>query len=637
MEFRSSKSTINTPSKHFSKYFGLFLILLFQVVFCSVDIKNFSEPMTENSGTDVEQWENMSYYVAEHISFKPFPQLQLTNNDYFYPYGSTHVFQGWFLEGNYVYAFFYKLYGNGPWLNYYYAFSVLFSALSIFFLVGYFWNYQRATLVALLVTYLNFHAINRYPHHFAYCIIHWTTISIFLDFILIKKFLQKELISLRLVLFKIMIMTLALGLDLSYILGFALSSFFFSMVFITILCFKKSNHEYLKTIFQTWHKTYRSTIGINLLMIGITLTAFWLYVPIILQVFKTIKTFHFANPFAGGHAWTLPLRLLFPYFPFFNATFNPFQEAFRDMPEGMGAMSPGLFCLAIGILGFSFSNKSSRFIMIPFGVFFVLSVFNHPLRVPTLQWLPWCMLYRIPTRFTMLIPIFCSFLFLLGDYKTLSQKTGFFLISIISVIGILEIYTVYKVRYERPAYHYTESFSPYMKYVEQQKGEAVLDWPFCTVGGNGIGNEEGLCPIYNKSSSVHTFRRFHHKKVMGHYYGRLHPSLIQPLVDAGWGKMAEADSKVWNLSTQLTNNFTPSQWEFFTEFFKLNDFVGINLYIDLIPKSQQIEFYRRFGKPVRQTTVPIAGRVVFIPKPKQWLSKVNLERGKKIQFPCGCK
>ncbi len=637
MEFRNLKLTTNTQSNNYAKYLGLFLILIFQVLFCSIDIKNFSEPLTENSGTDVEQWENMSYYVAEHISFKPYPQLQLTNNDYFYPYGSTHVFQGWFLEGNYFYAFFYKLFGNGPWLNYYYALSVLFAALSIFFLVGYFWNYQRATLVALLVTYLNFHAINRYPQHFAYCIIHWTTISIFLDFIILRKFIHKEFISLRLILFKIMIMTLALGLDLSYILGFALSSFFFSGIYILILCLKKSNQAYIKKIFKTWIETTKLRFGLNSLMIGTTLLALWLYVPIILQVFKTIRTFHFDNPFAGGHAWSFPLRLVFPYFPFFNATLNPLQENFHDMPEGMGAMSPGLFCLAIGLLGSIYSKKIDKRVIIPFAVFSILSIFNHPIHIKTLQWLPWCMLYRIPSRFTMLIPIFCSFMFLMGDYEKINLLKLKIIIAVIGVIGLLEIYTVFKVRYDRPAYHYAESFKPYMNFVSQQKGEAVLDWPFCVVGGNGIGNEEGLCPIYNKSSSVHTFKRFHHKKVIGHYYGRLHPLLIKPFVDAGWGQLPVADTKIWNLSTRLVNQFTPQQWKFFTEFFKSNDFAGINLYIDLIPRSEQSEFYRRFGKPVRQTIVPIAGNVVFIPKPKQWFSEVNLKKGKEIKFPCGCK
>lgn len=637
MEFKNLKLTTNTQSNNYAKYLGLFLIIIFQVLFCSLDIKNFSEPLTENTGTDVEQWENMSYYVAEHISFKPYPQLQLTNNDYFYPYGSTHVFQGWFLEGNYIYTIFYKLFGNGPWLNYYYALSVLFAALSIFFLVGYFWSYQRATLVSLLVTYLNFHAINRYPHHFAYCIIHWTTISIFLDFIILRKFIHKEFISLRLVLFKIMIMTLALGLDLSYILGFALSSFFFCGIYILFLCVKKFNQTYVTTIFKTWIETTKLRFCLNSIMIGTTLLALWLYVPIILQVFKTIRTFHFDNPFAGGHAWSFPLRLFFPYFPFFNATFNPLQEIFHDMPEGMGAMSPGLFCLAIGLIGFIYSNKIDKRIMLPFGIFFVLSIFNHPIHIPTLQWLPWCMLYRIPSRFTMLIPFFCSFMFLMGDYEKINLLKFKIIIAFIGVIGLLEIYTVFKVRYDRPAYHYAETFKPYMKFVSQQKGEAVLDWPFCVVGGNDIGNDEGICPIYNKSSSVHTFRRFHHKKVIGHYYGRLHPSLIKPFVDAGWGQLPVADTKVWNLSTRLVNQFTPQQWEFLTEFFKSNDFAGINLYIDLIPKSEQAEFYRRFGKPVRQTIVPIAGNVVFIPKSKQWFPEVNLKKGKEIKFPCGCK
>ncbi|CAH0995249.1 hypothetical protein EMA8858_01369 [Emticicia aquatica] len=637
MDFNNLGSRVYNLSNKSYKYLGIFIIVTFQVLFCSIDIKNFKDPLSEDSGTDVEQWENMSYYVAKHVHFLPYPQIELTNNDYFYPYGNTHAFQGWFLEGNFFYAFLYNNLGYGPWLNYYYAFSVFFTALSIFFLVGYFWNYQRALIVALLVSFLNFHAIDRYPHHFAYAIHHWTTISIFLDFIILKKISYKEIISLRLILFKVTIMALALGLDLSYILGFALSSFFFCAVYFLFLSFKTENQRYFKELVVGWKNQIKQKNWLNYFLIGTSLLAIWLYVPIILGIFKTIRAFHFDNPFAGGHAWSMPIRLLFPYFPFLNATFNPLQDFFHDMPEGLGAMSPGLLCLSIGLVGLCYSNIKDKKIMIPFGIFFVLSVLNHPILMPTLQWLPWCMLYRIPSRFTMIIPLFCSFMFLLGNYKEIKFQKLLTIFLVIFAIGTLEIFTVFKVRFNRPAYYYAASFRPYMDYVKNQPGEAVLDWPFCVIGGNGVGNTEGLCPIYNKSSGVHSLKRFHQKKVVGHYYGRLHPSQIKSFVDAGWGKMSEPDSHIWNESTQLIKNLTPEQWEFFTDFFKFNDFAGINLYIDLIPKTEQQEFFRRFGNPTKSTVVPIAGNVVFIPKPKSWFALVNLQKGKKIKFPCGCK
>ncbi|AFK05050.1 hypothetical protein Emtol_3924 [Emticicia oligotrophica DSM 17448] len=618
-------------------FLGLLVIFLCQLSFCFLEIKNFTEPLTENSGTDVEQWENMSYYLAEHLFFKPYPQLNLTNNDYFYPYGGTHVFQGWFLEGNYFYAFFYNNFGNGPWLNYYYALSILFAALSIFFLVGYYWDFKKSLLVSILVTYLNFHAINRYPHHLAYCIIHWTTISIFLDYIIFKKFINKEPISTRLLIFKVMIMCLALGQDLSYILGFSLSSFFFVAITILGYCIKKDYRAYFIDVLKKGVKDFNKNMFINASMILVSFIALFFYLPIIIQVFTTIRKFHFDNPFSGGHGWNLPLRIFLPYFPNFSALNNPFQGLFNDMPEGMGSMSPGIFCLLIGLFGYLFSKKKERLLILPFAIFFLLSIINHPINIPTLQWLPWCMLYRIPSRFTMIIPFFCSFLLLGADLKKNQIKKHIYWIGLLTIIGFLEVFTVYKARFERPIYHFDSNFNAYMNYVKKLPGEAVLDWPFCVIGGNGIGNDEGLCPIYNKTSGVHALKRFHHKKVIGYYFGRLHPTLIKPFVDAGWGKMSVPDNKIWNQSTKITNKFTPEQWSFFTQFYQFNDFAGINLYIDLIPESEKEEFYKRFGKPVMQTTVPIAGRVVFLKKPQEWFIKEDTIKGKQLKFQCDCK
>ncbi|WP_337043359.1 hypothetical protein [Emticicia sp. 17c] len=618
-----------------AKFLGLALILIFQVWFCCFDIKNFREPLSDYWSTDTEQWENMSYYLAKHLSFPGYPKLELTNNDHFYPYGSNHAFQGWFLEGNYFYTLCYNWWGSGPWLNIYYALSVLINALGVFFLIGYFFNYQRAILVALLVSFLNFHALNRYPAHFAYSIIHWATISIFLDFIIVRKFVYKEFISLRLILFKIMIMSLALGLDLAYILGFALNSFFFSGLFLLLLCIKKQYRIYLQGIVRHWYHEVQPQKTLLVAMLLITGIAWWLYVPVIWQVFSAVRQFHF--DFAAGFTWDMPLRLFLPYFKSFNAAYNPFKEIFHDRPEGLGSLSPGLFCMAIAIFGFIYTPRKARWVMIPFLIFFLLAIGSHPVRWPIIQALPWCKMYRVTSRITIIIPIFCSFLFLMADYSAIRVSRKAIIISLISVIGVAETYTVFGMRYNRPAYTFDASFKPYIEYVKKQKGEAVLDWPFCVAGGNGVGTLENLCPTYEKSSGVHTLKRFHDKKTIGHYYGRLHPSLIQPFLEKGWNKMFVGDSKEFGHSTRLINSFTPEQWTFFTEFFKKNDFAGINLYVDLLPANEIQEFYKRFGQPTKTAVVPIAGKVVFIPKPKEWFKEVNVAEGKKLSLSCNCK
>lgn len=633
----TSKMLLKNPylTPNHSKLFGLALIFVLQVLFCSFDIKNFREPLSDYFSTDTEQWENMSYYLAKNISFPLYPKLDLTNNDHLYPYGANHAFQGWFLEGNYFYAFFYNLWGSGPWLNIYYALSMLLGALGVFFLIGHFFNYQRAILVSLLVTFFNFHALNRYPAHYAYSILHWATISIFLDFIIVRKFYNKELISLRLVFFKIMIMSLALGLDLAYILGFVLNSFFFSGLFIAFLCLMKQYRMYFSKLVRYWYADLKSKRPFLIWMPMVAIMAGWLYIPVIWQVFNAVRSFHFDYP--AGYTWDMPLRLFFPYFQFFNAAYNPFQEVFHDRPEGLGSLSPGLLPITIGLVGYIYSSKKSRIIMIPFFIFLLIATCSHPVRWPVIQALPWCKMYRVTSRITVIIPIFCGFLFLMGNYKSIKPIYKASILLLILLIGFSEIYTVFNMRYKRVAYTFADSFKPYIEYVKRQKGEAVLDWPFCIAGGNGVGTLDNLCPTYNKSSGVHALKRFHDKKTIGHYYGRLHPSLITPFVRSGWPQILIGDSKESGHSKRLVNTFTVKQWEFFQEFFKKNDFAGINLYIDLLPEEEVKEFYRKFGLPTKTTSVPIAGRVVFIPKRKEWFNDVNIAEGKMLKIPCNCK
>ena len=166
-----------------------------------------------------------------------------------------------------------------------------------------------------------------------------------------------------------------------------------------------------------------------------------------------------------------------------------------------------------------------------------------------------------------------------------------------------------------------------MSYVKNRPGEAVLDWPFCATGrGSGVKNL--LCPYYVQNSGIFTLRRFHEKKVMGQYFGRLHPSQTLAYLEAGWDKLFFPDSK----NDRQKRCFNPQEWSFFTEFFTLNDFAGINLYVDLIPKQCLDEFYQRFGNPVMETTIPEVGRVQFLAKSHELRKQVNPELGRHIKL-----
>lgn len=78
--------------------------------------------------------------------------------------------------------------------------------------------------------------------------------------------------------------------------------------------------------------------------------------------------------------------------------------------------------------------------------------------------------------------------------------------------------------------------------------------------------------------------------------------------------------------------FNNHEWSFFTDFFKLNDFAGINLYIDLLPKKCLNEFYQRLGNPVMVTTIPKIVKVQFIPKSSEFREQVNSKLGASLKF-----
>ncbi|MHC5730870.1 MAG: hypothetical protein ACYTXY_43560, partial [Nostoc sp.] len=125
---------------------------------------------------------------------------------------------------------------------------------------------------------------------------------------------------------------------------------------------------------------------------------------------------------------------------------------------------------------------------------------------------------------------------------------------------------------------------------------------------------------------------FHKKKVLGHYFGRLHTSQIQPYIDAGWDKLFAPDNQDILKASHQKRCFSSEEWTFFTDFYKLNDFAGINLYLDFLPQDCVNNFYTRFGKPTVETKVPGAGLVKFIPKSSKLRNQANLNLGSRLKF-----
>ena len=105
----------------FNKWITLqiFVFICICFAFSLLVIKNFSFPLT--GWTGIGPWDIMNYdyvdiqeytgfYLAKNLSFNPFPQLDLFNNQIFYPYGANSVFQPWLIEGDIFYAILYSFF-----------------------------------------------------------------------------------------------------------------------------------------------------------------------------------------------------------------------------------------------------------------------------------------------------------------------------------------------------------------------------------------------------------------------------------------------------------------------------------------------------------------------------------------------
>ncbi|HEY9852539.1 MAG TPA: hypothetical protein V6D28_23915 [Leptolyngbyaceae cyanobacterium] len=610
--------------------FVLIFLTVISLTFAFLIIKDFSHPLAGNINDD-NVWEYMGFYLAKNLNFSPLPQINFHNNQVFYPYGTSSVLQPWGIEQSGFYAILYLLFGIGPWLQIYYSLSLLMTALGTFALLFRDYGLMRSTGAGLIVTFLNFYTIHKYPSHLSLAITHWLVFSFIVDFLIVKRVALKQYLSLRLILLRACLMILCLGQDLGYITGFALVSFTVSILFILGLifyryCLKKFNiRKSLVELIKTYQKELLNRYVSCFSLIGISLIATYIYLPLAFQIARESKSFDFSQIFFGAW-WPNPLRLLMPFLPGINIAQNDgLQGVFGDLIETPFDGMVGWFLLIIGSVGLWQSRKRIT-PYIPLIIILILCLLYHPALFPTLKIFPWFAFNRAAGRSTIIYPIiFCLFSLNL-NFNSLRFIYRNLLTALLVGLACTEFYTAYSLKLSAQPYTFDRNFFAYMNYVKQQPGEAVLDWPFCS-GMAGI-----LCPYWSFNGGIYAQRRFHEKKVMGQYFARVHPSQLEPYFQAGWNKLFAPDSPDPVKAKRQTRCFRADEWDFFTDFFKFNDFAGINLYVDLLPADCVTEFYRRFGHPAIATLSPGVGRVEFIPKSAELRTQVNPALGASLKF-----
>ncbi|CAN5676831.1 hypothetical protein BH09BAC4_BH09BAC4_21460 [soil metagenome] len=574
------------------------LLGLLTMVLGSLVVGDFSHPMSD--GNDTDQFEYVGYFFTKNLSFNPLPHLNLTNTQTFYPYGANQVFLDWGFERDYWYRLCYKFFdGPGPYLQFYYVYSLVITSVGTFMLLRFRFGVPKSLVVGLIVSIFNFYALWKFPVHMNVCVAHWTTLCIVATYRMLYDVIEKKPVSLVFILVWTWLHVQILSQELGYVAGFALT---FTTLTIPVLVvvlfnrFRKTDYLLSGKVFlqEEWNQQKPGIIFFLFLLV----VSLYLYLPLMLQIAFTAWSFNF-EAIPELRAWSHPARLFLPHLPGLHSYAIPYQKWLHDTFESYGQSSPGLYLTILGGLGL-WQTRRRVAVWLPIVLMLVLCLLYHPVAFPTLKLFPWFSFNRHGGRASLVYPVlFCLLALPITWPRQLSGKlVGMLLLGLMG----MEWYTGYHNRLAYPLNVASDNLLRYCSIVRQQPGVAVLDFPFCTIGANGVGFQEGLCPYYTKQNAVFTFRRFYDKSAVGQYFGRLHPDQIQPFLRDGWPRLLTPGRA-----------FTEQDWQFLHTFLRQNNFAGINLYPDLLTNKQVADFYQHYGLPIAETRFPAAGRVVFIP------------------------
>ncbi len=609
-------------------------------------VGDFSQPMSDGNDTDV--YEYVGYYFWKNLTLWPFPHLNLTTNQTFYPYGTNQTFLDWGFERDYWYALCYWLNGNrpGPYIQFYYVYSLVLTALGSFWLLRNRFPAWRLFVFGLAVSVFNFYALFKFPVHLNVCVGHYTVLCIVATYRLLATApalpLKKGggVITLNFLIGWATLHVLVLSQELGYVAGFGLA---FTTVAGIIMLLANTRNRLTPNRFTpnplnrglpdsgkgnnctpsatksphlgkgnnctssaTKSPLFRG-LGVSrlrvyaetkpLLLLAFFLLALWLYLPLALQIVVNARQFDFGDV-VPSRMWSHPARLLIPYIPGLDQFTVGYERFFGDSFESFGQGSPGLWLIIAAAVGW-WAIRRRVALWLPIVVMLALCLLYHPLLLPTLKIFPWFAFNRHGGRASLIYPVLLGLLAL--HVPVPKSRISWLVMSGLGMLMLVEWgypYSVY-VQLDRP--RLPASFFRYVEVVRQTPGEAILDWPFCTTGADGPTATAELCPHYQEQNAVFTFRRFYDKKGVGQYFGRLSMAQTEPFRRDGWPRLLLPDYV-----------FTEADWRFLDDFLRKNDFAGINLYPDLLAPEQVRQFYVRYGKPVAETRFPAAGRVQFL-------------------------
>ena len=608
---------------------GLVALLCVVLFYALAIIRNFSGPIGDYGESFLHEY--LPWFAAKHLTFWPVPHLNLHTDEVLYPFGGNVALQSWCVERDILFALLQHHFPQAPLLQLYYLLGVALSTLGSYLLLLPRHRAASAALTTVIAHAFNFYSMQKYAYHFNIACYHWTTLGIVCDFVLVETMVKEHKLSVRLLSLRLLLLVLAFGLELGHVLGFSLTSVLFASVYLVWFAYREQRAHRLnvRDLFSAWREEARQHRVLLMAMGVMTLSVAWLYGAVTAGiVWDSLTVGRFTGQ--GGVWWAQPLRLLIPYTPWLH----PLQPKFANLGDHIEVEAPGggsgLFLLIIASIGI-YQSRAWRLRSPYFWLLAMLGLYAFSgSSLPLLKLLPWFHFCRVLSRPTLVYSTILALLAVNGTLAMLPLFRRKIATAALLGLALLELYTMTGIKDAEPHYSFSQAQREYLDTIQKLPGEAILDFPFCLSGGNG--DIAGLCPYWSKLKGVYALQRFHEKKVIGQYLGRLHPSQAAPFVRQGWDLLNEADSNDITRATIQTRCLSPKEWEFFEQFFRLHDFAGLQLATDRLPPGCKESFYARFGNPIASMELMNAGHLELIPKPAALRALVDPVRGKQLEL-----
>ncbi|MBX3189775.1 MAG: hypothetical protein KF819_22305 [Labilithrix sp.] len=588
------------------------LLAVGTIAYARFVIQDFSGPLIggrDYDGAyrgDANYFEFLGYYVRDHYAFGLRPISFLTD-DVAFP-GGTHIgLLSWCAERDLFHAAMLKLFGPGPWIQTYLTLGAALGAAGVTAILKREYGLLRASLVGFAASFMSFYAWYKYPYHLNICALHWVTMSIAADAVTMRVVARGDRLRVDFLALRAALVVCAVGLDLGYIAGHALTS-----LVVTVYCvwahLGRRDKRILGRLSLALPEAPRAEIAAHKgrFVAACALFAFGaaVYVPFVAAVVRDTTAYPMTD--AGGNFWASQFHALFPYLPGVHPGSRLVHAIFGD-DEGIGEYAPGFTLLFGAGVGLWMAHKRGRVDVKPLLVTAILIFAFHPRWCKSLQIFPWFAYYRVAGRGTVVLPVLLALIAAsVDEWPRLAKRVLIF-------FGVAEIATGWLLVSEFHPERLEPRHRRYFETVAAAPGKGILEWPFCISSANSVMERE-LCPYFERLSTAYAYRRFHGKSTISVYLSRVHPTQFQSWLDGGWEDMFSPDDPKRRHAKKESRCFDAAQWARFDELYTRHDFAGIQLYVDLLPEPCVALFHERYGAPLASETLPRVGRVEFIPR-----------------------